>query len=106
MILGKIKVVIQKDNNSYLEASPLTVGNNIEFPPYRGDYRHIFIRKSDMTSNLSVGDEVTFYGVFDKIPNTTRFNNGFINSKFSPVTEEIFIQLALIYPQTDNQFMP
>lgn len=104
MILGKVKVKVEGIGHKYLFCRPLITGNDREFPARYGVCHVIYVERSTLTENIQTQGEYWFFGIFDKAPRNHEFEDGYMNSKVSPITEEIYNELITIYPQRETCF--
>jgi hypothetical protein len=104
MILGKVKVKVESVGSKYLFCRPLIAGNDREFPARYGICHVIYVERGLLTEHVNTQGEYWFYGIFDKAPASYHFDGGYMNTKVSPITEEIYNALIEIYPQRETCF--
>lgn len=104
MILGRIKVKVENINRKYLYCRPLMAGNELTFPTTFGICHVVYVERSILTENIERTGEYWLYGIFNRVPNQSEFNSGFMRSKMQPISEDIYNSLKLIYPQTNHCF--
>lgn len=104
MILGRIKVKVENINPKYMYCRPVVAGTDLIFPARFGICHVVYVERSILTENIETNGEYWFFGIFDKIPTQSQFNDGYIQSKVTPISEEIYEALKLIYPQNNHCF--
>jgi hypothetical protein len=104
VILGKLTVRIENINQKYMYCRPVSDGLGRIFPSRIGIAHVVFIERSELTDGLNREDLFTCYGIFNTTITEEEFQRGFIRIKVSPITEEIFNALTLIYPQKQHPF--
>lgn len=104
MILGRIKIQVESIGPKYLFCRPLIAGNHRDFPGRPGVCHVVYVERSLLTQDVRTRYEYWFFGIFDKAPNNDQFQNGYMNSKVTPISEEIYEALKLIYPQNNHCF--
>jgi hypothetical protein len=105
MLLGKITVKIENvGGHKNFYCRPVCAGDNLIHPQRIGICHVVFLEKSSLTNGLVRDSEFTCFGIFDRIHSTADWLHGFTKLKVSPITEEIYNQLKLIYPQENHIF--
>lgn len=106
MILGKIEVRVENiGGKRYFYCRPVSNGNGRPFPTIIGTAHVVHLEKCDLTNHLIRNDVITVYGIFSNIPTENDFLRGYINLKVSPITEDMYEQLKLIYSQAEHPFL-
>lgn len=105
MILGKITVKVENvGGHKNFFCRPLVAGNDLQHPSIIGICHVVYLEKSSLTQGLTRDSEFSCYAILDRLHSREEWLNGFTKLKVTPITEEIYNQLKLIYPQENHIF--
>jgi hypothetical protein len=108
MILGKITVRVENTGgHRYYFCRPIANGVDAPFDSIIGVCQVVYLEKSIITEALVNNSIITVFGIFNRKITQENWDRSFVDVKVSPITEDIYDELLLIYPQesiTENTF--